>query len=83
VSIITINESQIQSLIFKFLLVILVHYPYIICFSVKHRSGNPRKIEVHNMFRIKLVSFNVTTTFKPPKIANMPINVIIIVTTHN
>jgi len=43
----------------------------------------PKKIEVHNMFRIKLVSSNAITTFKPPKIANVPINVIIIVTTHN
>jgi hypothetical protein len=35
------------------------------------------------MFRIKLVSFNATITFKPTKIPNVPINVIIIVNTHN
>jgi hypothetical protein len=35
------------------------------------------------MLRIKLVSSNAITTFKPLKIANMLINVIIIVTTHN
>ncbi len=33
-----------------------VCYPYIICSSVEHRFGKcPRKIEVQNMFRIKLL----------------------------
>jgi hypothetical protein len=36
---------------------ILIRYPYIICYSAKHRSKEcPRKIEVQNMFRTKSVS---------------------------
>jgi len=33
------------------------------------------------MFRTKLVSYNATTTSKPPKINNMPINVVTAITT--
>ncbi len=62
----------------------LVCYPYIICSSVEHRSkGYPRKIEVQNMFKIKPVNFTATTTFKPPKINNVLVNVVAIVTIHN
>jgi hypothetical protein len=49
-----------------------VHYPYIICYSIEHRSIKcPKKIEVQNMFRTKHVSSNATTTPKPPKINNV------------
>ncbi len=82
-SITTINESQIQSLIFKFLLMILVHQHYIICSNIEHRLGEcPRKTEVHDMFKIKLVNFIVPTTYEPPKTNNMLVNVVV-VTTHN
>jgi hypothetical protein len=61
-----------------------VHYPYIICYSVKHRSREcPKKIDVYNMFKTKPISSNVTTTFKPPKIDDVAINVIIVVTTRS
>jgi hypothetical protein len=63
---------------------IRVHYPYIICFSVKHRSREcPRKIEAHNMFKTKPISSNVMKTPKLPKIDNVPINVVVVITTHN
>jgi hypothetical protein len=63
---------------------ILVCYSYIICFSIEHRSGEcPRKIEVQNMFRIKHISSNGTTTLKPFKTDNVPINVIVVVTNHS
>jgi hypothetical protein len=59
-------------------------YPYIICYSVKHRSREcPRKIEVQNVFITKLVSSIVTTTLKPPKIDNVLVNVIVVVTIRN
>jgi hypothetical protein len=59
-------------------------YPYIMCYSVEQKSRKcPKKIEARNMFRTKLVSFNVTTTPKQPKTNNVPINVVAIVTTHN
>jgi hypothetical protein len=35
------------------------------------------------MFRTKLVSFNATTTFKPPKIDNVLVDVVANVTTQN
>jgi hypothetical protein len=61
---------------------VLVHYPCIICSNVEHRFGKcPRKIEVHNMFKIKHVSYNSITTPKPPKTDNVSINVITDVTT--
>jgi hypothetical protein len=61
-----------------------VHYPYIICYSVKHRSRKcPKKIEVHNIFKTKPINSNVTTTLKPPKIDDVPINVIVVVTTRS
>jgi hypothetical protein len=61
-----------------------VHCPYIIWYSVKHRYREcPRKIEVHNMFKTKPISSNVTTTLKPPKLDNVPINVIVVVTTRS
>jgi len=63
---------------------ILVHYPCIICYNIGHRCGKcPRKIKVQNMFRIKPISFNATTTFKPPKSDNVLVNVIVVITTHN
>jgi hypothetical protein len=50
-----------------------IHYPCIICYSVEQRFKKClRKIEVHNMLRTK-----------PPKINNMLVNVIVVVTTHN
>jgi len=62
----------------------LAHYPCIICSNVEHRFGKcPRKIEVHNMFKIKHVSYNSMTTPKPPKIDNVLVNVVIDVTTCN
>jgi hypothetical protein len=61
-----------------------VHYPCIICFNVEHRLGKcPKKIEVQNMFRIKPINFNAAIVFKPPKTDNMPVNVVVVVTTHN
>jgi hypothetical protein len=46
-----------------------IHYPCIICSNVEHRSGEcPQKIEIQNMFKSKLVSYNATTTFKLPKL---------------
>jgi hypothetical protein len=35
------------------------------------------------MFKTKLVSFNATTTLKSPKIDNVPINVVVVVTTYS
>jgi hypothetical protein len=35
------------------------------------------------MFKTKPVSYNAITTSKSPKIDNMPVNVIVIVITHN
>jgi hypothetical protein len=35
------------------------------------------------MFRSKHVSSNATITFKLPKIDNVPINVVVVVTTHS
>ncbi len=61
---------------------ILVRYPCIIFYNVEHRLGEcPRKIEVQNMFRIKLISSNATTTSILPLIDNVLINVVVDVTT--
>jgi hypothetical protein len=58
-----------------------VRYPYIIYYSAKHRFGKcPKKIEVHNMFTSKPISYNVMTTPKLPKTNNVPVNVVAIVT---
>jgi hypothetical protein len=63
---------------------ILACYPYIICSSIEHRFGEcPRKIKVQNMFITKLISFNATTTPKPSKTNNVPINVVNVITTCN
>ncbi len=35
------------------------------------------------MFRIKPINFNAAIVFKPPKTDNMPVNVVVVVTTHN
>ncbi len=35
------------------------------------------------MFKTKPVNSNATTTYKPPKINNVPINVVIFVIIHN
>jgi hypothetical protein len=59
-----------------------IHYPCINCSNAEHGLGKcPRKIEVHNMFRIKLVSSNATIASKPPKIDNVLVNVVFIITT--
>jgi len=59
-------------------------YPYIICFTKKHKYGEcSRKIEVQNMFKTKLVSFNAMTSLKPPKINNVAVNVVTTITSHN
>jgi hypothetical protein len=59
-------------------------YPYIICFSVEYRCGKClKKIEVQNMFKTKHVNSNVITTPKPPNIDNVPINVVVVVTTRS
>jgi hypothetical protein len=61
-----------------------IHYPCIICYSVEHRYGEcPRKTEVYNMFRTKLVSFNVTITPKLLKTNNVLIIAVVVVTTHS
>jgi hypothetical protein len=58
-----------------------VCYPYIIFSSIKYRFREyPRKIEVQNMFKTKLVNSSATTP-KLPKIDNVPINVVVFVTT--
>jgi hypothetical protein len=63
---------------------ILVCYPCIICSSIEHRSRKcPKKIEVHNMFRVKPVSSNATMAPKSSKTDNVPVNVVAIVTTHS
>jgi hypothetical protein len=63
---------------------ILACYPCIICSSIEHRFGEClRKIKVQNMFRTKLVSSNATTTPKPSKTNNVPINVVDVITTCN
>jgi hypothetical protein len=41
------------------------------------------KIEVQNMFKSKLVSFNVMIILKLPKIGNVLVNVVAIVTTRS
>jgi hypothetical protein len=61
-----------------------VRYPYIVCFNVKHIFKKcPKKFELQNMFKTKLISDNVTITSKPPKIDNVPINVVVPITTHS
>jgi hypothetical protein len=63
---------------------ILARYPYIICSNIEHRSEEcPRKIEIQNMFIIKLVSSNATTTHKSSKIDNLLVDVVAIITTHS
>ncbi len=63
---------------------ILVCYLYIIFSSIEHRFGEcPRKSEVQNMFRTKLISYNAMITLKPPKIDNVPVNVVGVVTISN
>ncbi len=61
-----------------------IRYPFRIYYIVERKSRKcPKRIEVQNMFRTKLVSFNVTTTPKQPKTNNVPINVVAIVTSHS
>jgi hypothetical protein len=56
----------------------------ILCYSAKHKFGKcPKNIEVHNMFRTKLVNFNATITPKPLKINNVLVNVVVDVTTRS
>ncbi len=63
---------------------ILVPSHCIIYFNVDHRYGEcPRKFEVHNLFKTKHVSSNVTTTLKSPNINNVLVNVVVVITTHN
>jgi hypothetical protein len=61
-----------------------IHFPCIICSSVEHKSKEcPRKIEVQNMFRTKLVSYNIITSLKSPKLDNVLVNVVVVVTTYS
>ncbi len=61
-----------------------VHYPCIIYYSAEHRlAGCPKKIEVHNMFRTKLVSSIVITTPKLPKTDNVPIDIVATTTSRS
>jgi uncharacterized protein involved in tolerance to divalent cations len=39
------------------------------------------KIEVQNMFKTKTINYNATTTPKSPKPYNVPINVVVDITT--
>jgi hypothetical protein len=58
-------------------------YPYIIYSSSKHCAPNcPKHIEVQNMFQIK-PTITTTIVAKNPKPNNVPINVIVVVMTHN
>jgi hypothetical protein len=60
-----------------------LRYPCIIYSSSKHRVPNyPRKIEVQNIFQTKP---NITTTLvtKSPKLDNVPVNVVVVVTTRS
>jgi hypothetical protein len=68
---------------FKTIQIAILGYPCIICSSIQHRLGDcPKKIKVWNMFRTKHVSYNATIALKAPKIDNVPINVVAIVTTR-
>ncbi len=59
-------------------------FPCIMCFNVEHKYGKcPNVFEIQNMFKIKLVNSNATTTLKPPKPNNVPINVVVVVTTRS
>jgi hypothetical protein len=61
-----------------------IHYPCIICYNAGCGSREcPRKIEVQNMFRTKHANFNATIAPKPPKLDNVQVNVIVVVTTHS
>jgi hypothetical protein len=61
-----------------------IHYPCIICFSVEHKSEKcPKKFEVQNMFRTKLIISHVMIAPKPPKTDNVPINVVAAITTRS
>ncbi len=63
---------------------ISICYPCIICSSVEHRCGEcPKKIEVQNMFKTKSIGYNVTITPKLPKMNNVLINVVDVITIHN
>ncbi len=58
-------------------------YPYIICSSFEHYAlDGPRKEEVQNMFWTKLTTTAIVVA-KNPKFDNVPINVVIVVTTHS
>ncbi len=63
---------------------ITIHYHYIICCSIEHRFKKfPKKIEAHNMFKIKHVKSNATLAPKPPKTNNVLVNVVDDVTIHS
>jgi hypothetical protein len=63
---------------------LLVRYHYIICSNIEHRYEEcPKKIEVQNMFRIKHISSNATTTHKSFKIDNVLVDVVAVITTHS
>ncbi len=52
------------------------------CFNVEHKFGEcPKKFEVQNMFKTKHVGTNITTTPKSPKVDNVPITIVVIIST--
>ncbi len=54
----------------------------IMCFNVEHKFGEcPKKFEVQNMFKTKHVGTNITTTPKSPKVDNVPITIVVIIST--
>jgi uncharacterized Fe-S cluster protein YjdI len=58
-------------------------YPSIICFSSKHCvHGCPRKAKVQNMLWTKPNTTTIVST-KNPKLDNVPINVVVVITTCN
>ncbi len=75
---ITITKSQPIKLI-----KVPICYPCITYFNIEHRFGEcPKKIEIQNMFRTKPINSNATITHKPSKTNNVPINIIVVVTTR-
>ncbi len=57
-------------------------YPYIICSSFEHYAlDGLRNEEVQNMFWTKPTTIAIVVA-KNPKFDNVPINVVIVVTTH-
>jgi hypothetical protein len=60
-----------------------LRYPCIIYSSSKHHAPNcPRKTKVQNMFWTKPIT-TATIVTKNPKPDNVPVNVIVVITTHS